>query len=652
MASFTLPPTDNRIVAVLGGGVLGRRIACAWAASGYNVLIRDPSQEQRTAAVQYCQTSMSQYSKSAKRGTVEALQSLPEVVAKAWLVIEAVPEKLSLKISTFADLEHYAPEDAILCSNSSSYKSREMLGELQETTKRRVLNMHYYMPPQARMVELMTDGFTDESIFPFLVEKLQEIGMHPYVARKESTGFIFNRLWAAIKREVLNILADDVSTPTEIDEIWHEMFGSATGPVAMMEKVGLDTVSFIEQHYIAEFGFPDKPVKFLQSYIDQGKLGNKSPSGGLLPPHLTPRTTDAPQLYLLDIGLSSTNLKEVYQSGRVLVGSPDAKPLQALVTDQRLPDGIDVSLSAGKLFWTSMGVPSKSDGAVFSSNLDGTEVKEIVPRGVIHTPKQLTVDHRNSKLYFGDREGLRVWRCNFDGSELEVLIEAGDWQKEEEKTDQTRWCVGVAVSASTNKFYWTQKGPSKGNKGRIFSANIDFLPGENSKNRTDIEILFQNLPEPIDLDIDEEESVLYWTDRGELPIGNSINRAKLSAVTPIEENTTSLPGKDYELIFIKISVTFTTSTMTDHPKLSGEGGKARICELIAAIDIFEMDLKNLEEKHAKLQKRIQVVVAINGTQPDITAMQKESETLQKEMDKLGSEIKMLEEELEERASEE
>lgn len=92
--------------------------------------------------------------------------------------------------------------------------------------------------------------------------------------------------------------------------------------------------------------------------------------------------------------------------------------------------------------------------------------------------------------------------------------------------------------------------------------------------------------------------------------------------------------------------------MTDHPKLSGEGGKARICELIAAIDIFEMDLKNLEEKHAKLQKRIQVIVAINGTQPDITAMQKESETLQKEMDKLGSEIKMLEKELEERASEE
>ncbi|OIW32475.1 hypothetical protein CONLIGDRAFT_271545 [Coniochaeta ligniaria NRRL 30616] len=548
MASFTLPSTDNRVVAVLGGGVLGRRIACAWAASGYHVVIRDPSEEQRTAAVQYCETSMSQYSASTKRGTVQALESLPEVVAKAWLVIEAVPEKLSLKISTFADLEKHAPEDAILCSNSSSYKSREMLGDLRESTKRRVLNMHYYMPPQARMVELMTCGFTDESIFPFLVERLREIGMLPYVARKESTGFIFNRLWAAVKREVLNILAEEVSTPTEIDEIWQEMFGGPEGPVAIMDKVGLDTVSFIEQHYIAEFGFPDKPIKFLQGYIDQGKLGAKSAAGGLLPPRPA-QTADVPKLYLLDIGLSSSNLKDVYQAGRLLVGSPDAKPLQPLVTGQCLPDGIDISQSAGKLFWTAMGVPSKNDGAIFSSNLDGTDVKEIVPRGVIHTPKQLAVDNHNSQLYISDREGLRVWRCNFDGSALEVLIQAGDWQNPEHKADQTRWCVGVIVSPPTNKFYWTQKGPSKGNKGRIFSANIDFLPGEDGQNRTDVEVLFQNLPEPIDLDIDEAENVLYWTDRGELPLGNSINRARLDAVRPsVEGDATSLPGRDYELI--------------------------------------------------------------------------------------------------------
>jgi 3-hydroxyacyl-CoA dehydrogenase len=547
--AFTLPSTPGRVVTVLGGGVLGRRIACAWAASGYDVLVRDPSPEQRTAAVRYCETSMSQYSNSPKRGSVHALEDLAAAVEKSWLVIEAVPEVLPLKISTFADLEKLTPADAILCSNSSSYKSREMLGDLQESTKRRILNMHYYMPPQARVVELMTDGFTDEVIFPFLYEKLQQIGMQPYVARKESTGFIFNRLWAAIKREALNILSEEVSTPAEIDEIWRQMFTGQSAPVEMMDRVGLDTVAFIEQHYIDEFGFPDKPVKFLQRYINQGKLGLKSAKGGLLPPRQTGESADGLRLYILDTGLATSNPMDAFQAGRILVGSPDAKPLQSLVTGQRIPDGIDISASAGRLFWTTMGVPSENDGAIFSSKLDGTDLREIVGQGVIHTPKQLTIDHQNSKLYIGDREGLRVWRCNFDGSGLEILVQAGDWQDESHQADATRWCVGVGVSPATNKFYWTQKGPSKGNRGRIFRANMDFRPGEDAKTRTDVEVLFQNLPEPIDLDVDEAGGFLYWTDRGELPLGNSINRAKLDAVKPVSGSAaTSLPGKDYELI--------------------------------------------------------------------------------------------------------
>lgn len=559
MDYFVLPSTEGRFVAVLGAGVLGRRVACAWVASGYDVIIREPSPEQRIAAVHYCDTSMSQYSDSEKRGTVVALEDLSKAVEKAWLVIEAVPEKLALKISTFAELEKFTPKDAILCSNSSSYKSREMVGELQASTKKRVLNMHYYMPPGNRIVELMTDGDTDEQIFPFLVEKLQEIHMHPYVARKESTGLIFNRLWASIKREVLNILAEDVSTPEEIDKLWVEMWaGNYSGPVAMMDSVGLDTVSFIEKHYIAERGLPDVPVQFLQQYIDQGRLGAKSAKGGLLPPGHTTKAADvnhgdhdnvhAPLLYLLDIGLSAISLKDVFHSGRVLVGSLDERPLKTLVSEQHMPDGIDISLSAGKLFWTSMGVPSENDGSLFSSNLDGSEVKEIVARGLVHTPKQLIVDQQSSKVYFADREGLRIFRCDFDGSDLEPLVRTGNWQSEVDAVDQTKWCVGVAVSPPTGKFYWTQKGPSKGNKGRIFRANLDFHPGENAESRTDIEIVFQNLPEPIDLEVDEVENVLYWTDRGELPLGNSINRAQLNLIKPIEGNATSMPGKEYELI--------------------------------------------------------------------------------------------------------
>lgn len=151
-------------------------------------------------------------------------------------MIEAVPEKLQIKVDTFAELQTLAPADAILASNSSSYKSSEMLEKVSDETKMRILNMHYYMPPQCMVVELMTDGHTAQDIFPFMVNECVAAGTVPYVTRKESTGFIFNRLWAAIKREILTILSDGVSDPAEIDSIWNEMFLKAGQlPCRMMD---------------------------------------------------------------------------------------------------------------------------------------------------------------------------------------------------------------------------------------------------------------------------------------------------------------------------------------------------------------------------------------------------------------------------------
>jgi hypothetical protein len=158
------------------------------------------------------------------------------------------------------------------------------------------------------------------------------------------------------------------------------------------------------------------------------------------------------------------------------------------------------------------------------------------------------VDNKNSQLYFADREGMRIMRCNFDGSDLEVLVQTGNVQDDHENTDPTRWCVGVTVSPSTGKFYWTQKGPSKAGKGRIFRANINFQPGEDVTSRSDIELLLQNLPEPIDLEVDETDNVLYWTDRGELPNGNTINRVKLNGIRHLSNEGPSQAGKDYEIV--------------------------------------------------------------------------------------------------------
>ncbi|KAK3329501.1 hypothetical protein B0H66DRAFT_571973 [Apodospora peruviana] len=541
MTSWTLPSTVDRSVGVLGGGVLGRRIGACWASAGYRVHIFDTDAKQTTGALEYIKTELWRYDPNANPLTVavHGFQDIKSAFADSWIVIECVPERLGLKIDAFAQLEKITMSDTILATNSSSYKSREMTGQVSKETAQRMLNTHYMIPPAIRIVELMTTGSTHQDIFPFLQKHLRASNMLPFIVHRESTGFILNRVWAAIKRECLMVLSEGVASPDELDSAWAEMFiKNGTPPCALMDSVGLDTVSLIEQHYIRERGLRDPGVlPFLQSYIDQGKLGAKSSKGGLYPPGHTTKTAGqgqdshdnihAPALYILDIGLANEP-ETVYTCGRILVGSADGQsPLRTIVDQQRMPDGIAISSSAGKIFWTNMGIPSENDGCILSCNLDGTDVKVIIPIGAVHTPKQIAVDEEAKKLYFSDREGMRVLRSNVDGSDVETLVQVGDWTKGIQ--DKTLWCVGITVAPGEGKFYWTQKGPSKGSQGRIFRASIEMPAGCGPSTRKDVGCLFSKLPEPIDLEIDEEGRALYWTDRGELPRGNSLNRASLEA---------------------------------------------------------------------------------------------------------------------------
>jgi hypothetical protein len=183
-----------------------------------------------------------------------------------------------------------------------------------------------------------------------------------------------------------------------------------------------------------------------------------------------------------------------------------------------------------------MGVPSANDGTVQSCKLDGSDVQVVIPEGKVHTPKQIIIDQTSDKLYFCDREGLRVMRCNLDGSEHEILVQTGDFKNDADASDQLKWPVGISINNAEGKFYWTQKGLSKGNKGRIFRASINLPKDETAANRSDIELLLSDLPEPIDLEIDEESQTLFWTDRGDPPFGNSLNSIKLQGLASIKSD--------------------------------------------------------------------------------------------------------------------
>ena len=128
----------------------------------------------------------------------------------------------------------------------------------------------------------------------------------------------------------------------------------------------------------------------------------------------------------------------------------------------------------------------------------------------------------------------------FDGSSIETLVDTSQGDPRP-GPDARKWCVGIAVDAAGSKFYWTQKGSDDAGEGRIFRGNIELPKGQTPANRQDIELLYDNLPEPIDLELDVANRLMYWTDRGDPPRGNTVNRAPMDP-TPGQR-------KDPEIVF-------------------------------------------------------------------------------------------------------
>ena len=223
------------------------------------------------------------------------------------------------------------------------------------------------------------------------------------------------------------------------------------------------------------------------------------------------------RLYFLDLA-----------AGRVLTSHPDGSNLKTIVNEgRRLPDGIVVDVAGGHIYWTNMGNPKANDGTIDRADLDGTNVTNVVPPGATWTPKQLQLDAKNRKLYWSDREGMRVMRSNLDGSNIETLVETG--HGDADRLDARNWCVGIAIDVNAGKLYWTQKGNDNAGQGRIFRAGLEIPKGQTPAHRQDVEVLYDNLPEPIDLDLDLGNRAIYWTDRGDPPRGNTVNRAPMDA---------------------------------------------------------------------------------------------------------------------------
>jgi 3-hydroxyacyl-CoA dehydrogenase len=561
-----------RRIAIVGTGVIGASWAAQYLARGFDIIATDPAPNAEANLRKYVDEAWPALteiglSPGASRDRLSFTADMKEALSQADFVQENGPERPDFKIKLFADMDDATPPDSIIASSSSGITPSVM----QTNCKRpeRVLVGHPFNPPHiVPLVEVVGGSKTAPEAIQRAIAFYASIGKKPIKLNKELPGHVGNRLQIALYKEIMYLIQQGILSVSDADDAvsygpglrwgvmgpslqWH-LAGGSGGINHFMEHLMPGMVATFNI-----LGTPDVTDELKKTIVD-GVLeiaGNRSVDQlalsenkellGLIKIRANsasvsegsnqgPTTNDSPKangktserVFFLDVS-----------GGRIESLNPDGSDRRVVLNGlKRIPDGIDVDVEAGHIYWTNMGNPKANDGSIERADLDGANRKTIVPSGSTFTPKQLKLDKQGGKIYWSDREGMRVLRANLNGSQVETLVDTSQGDARPGR-DETKWCVGIAVDHDGGKIYWTQKGSDNANEGRIFRANIDIPKGETEVDRTDIEVFFDKLPEPIDLDLDLAKRMIYWTDRGNPPKGNSVSRA------PIDK-----PGKDQEIL--------------------------------------------------------------------------------------------------------
>jgi len=548
-----------RRIAIVGTGVIGASWAAQYLARGFDVVATDPAPNAEENLRKYVDEAWPDLteiglSPGASRDRLSFTADMKEALAQADFVQENGPERVDFKIKLFADMDDATPTDSIIASSSSGITPSVMQSNAKHPE--RILIGHPFNPPHIiPLVEVVGGTKTSPEAVQRAISFYASIGKKPIHLHKELPGHVGNRLQAALYKEVMYLIQQGVLNVSDADDAvsygpglrwgvmgpslqWH-LGGGPGGINHFMEHLMPGMESMIKTLKTPEFTDElkktivdgvlriagDRSVDQLAQAENKELLGliklregNSSATAKSTAPTTNGRAADGERVFFLDVS-----------GGRIESLNPDGSDRRVILDGlKRIPDGIEVDAEAGHIYWTNMGNPSANDGSIERVNLDGTNRKTIVPAGGTFTPKQMKLDKKGGKIYWSDREGMRVMRANLDGSGIETLVDTSEGDSRPGH-DAKKWCVGIAVDHGGGKIYWTQKGSDNAGEGRIFRANLDMPKGQSPANRKDIEVLFDNLPEPIDLDLDLSQRMIYWTDRGNAPRGNTVSRASLDA---------------------------------------------------------------------------------------------------------------------------
>jgi 3-hydroxybutyryl-CoA dehydrogenase len=278
--------TTIRTITVIGAGTMGNGIAHVAAVGGYRTLLFDTD----SGALEKSRTRIhGNLDKGVARGKLSedaavrakdllaTEEDLEAAVADSDLVIEAVPEKVEIKIHVFRRVQEHAPERTIFASNTSGLSVTEIAGATDRAD--RFAGMHFFNPVHImKLVEIVSGLETSEETLEAIREVSLRMGKE-VVLVNESPGFVTSRINAMIGNEAFRMLESGVASPEDIDKALKLGLNHPMGPFEMVDLVGLDVRLSILEYLHRTLGETYRPANLLRQYVKAGRLGRKVGKG-------------------------------------------------------------------------------------------------------------------------------------------------------------------------------------------------------------------------------------------------------------------------------------------------------------------------------------------------------------------------------------
>jgi len=278
---------DIDTIAVLGAGSMGHGIAEVAALAGFSVNLRDIKEEFVQNGYDQIEWSLDKLAENDRITEDEAESALDrvtpyvdmqEATEDVEFVIEAVPEKMDIKKNVYRELEDHAPEDAVFATNTSSLS----ITDLSEVTERpeRFCGMHFFNPPiRMQLVEVISGAHTDDETLDLTEDLAREFGKTPVRVRKDSPGFIVNRVLVPLLNEAAWVVHEGDATIAEVDSTTKYDMGLPMGAFELADQVGIDVALDVLDYMNDVLGEAYEPCPLLVEKVEEEHLGQKTGEG-------------------------------------------------------------------------------------------------------------------------------------------------------------------------------------------------------------------------------------------------------------------------------------------------------------------------------------------------------------------------------------